>query len=148
MSYVVAATMQLGDMDATMLAVERLTRLARADGDPDALIKAASIMLRLDRRVPALFLRAEALELGRRPGASMDRLELAELTWRLEQDVQAALRHLDAKGNEMIVMNFATRLAPEWPAAALQVAGGLNDAEKQMAVLLAITEVLSTGDRN
>ena len=40
-----------GDKDATMLAVEQLARLARADGDPDALVKAASAMLRLDRRV-------------------------------------------------------------------------------------------------
>jgi hypothetical protein len=148
MFYMVGATLTHGDKGAALRTVEQLARLGRADGDPDTLVKAAAAMLRLDRRLPALFLRAEALEFGRRPGASMNRLELAELTWRLEQDVNAALAHLDAKNDERIIANFAARLAPESPAAALQVAGGLNDAENQREALLTIAQVLSTGNRN
>jgi hypothetical protein len=146
MFYVVETTMPRGDQAATLLTIEQLIRLGRASGDPDTLIKAATAMAVLDRRVPALFLRAEALE--RYPhGASLDRLALAELTWRLEQDVPAALAHLGAKPGEAVVANFARRLSVLHPAAALQVAGGLTDPAEQMGALLTIAEVLSAANR-
>ena len=151
-SYIVQAALDSGYGTAAVPAIDRLAALARANGSAKLLIKAASASNRLDQKDKARDMLAEAVALGRR-GAdpSPNLFSVAELTWRIDGNLDAALALVETSATEplrsLAFKEFARVTAPSSPATALKIAGRLSDPNYQIEALSYVAEAVLAADR-
>jgi hypothetical protein len=151
-SNIVRVALDSGYGTAAVPAIDLLAALARANGSVNLLIKAASATNRLDQKDKARDMLAEAVALGRR-GAdpSPNLFFVAELTWRIDGNLDAALALINTSATEPLrsvaFREFVRLTAPSSPATALKIAGRISAPNYQIEALSYVAKAVLAADR-